>query len=738
MTAPSALERMPPEIVASFHQLAMRQQREQVELQRKVVTAKAKMLEKHASEQQQLWMTSSPRQRLGPQSPCTPLPDQRGAMAIVPQQQHTETVTLTPLQSIPSTSLQVQMQTPPPARSTIVHGSQQSQSSQKMRQGQQNALDPIPSTPAKKSSKIATATPKVKETRGQDPITPAKETSKAGPSSRPSSKRKVKPEPEIVDLISDDEPVIKPKPCAKAQQTSTVLVSGGSKKVETCPVKVEKNEGNPMSLAYRKRGIPPDRLRQISFDVLKQQQHGRSSILREPSTIPRDSSLRLLQQEKDNGSFVDNVLKNERSKNWTPDLRMVFSQSDDAATPEHVHVFGPANPTERSRSLLSFLPQNTPMASFSVQESDSTLSSQATSATVKGDVLSIKSQGSEILAHFSGSSPSSKNISQAPNLNGQAKSPFSKSRLDSGVGTQHSARLSSANPTVSTGIPKRKVTDVSSESGSDFQPSPPSTPCPTVQPNKSREKAQTKGPLPNKKQKLSSKFGFRPIAAKNENVPATPPAPAVTLASVVRRQPPKTPDRPVANLKSTPGAPRRTRMSIPLAHNPIPSSLGARGRGRAAARQAKDRISRLAQGDEEFRSEEEIREADALDDKLTKGLGKTGGRSPNMPGSIEKGIGGLSIAPALTSHTPMACDGAAETRGAREGSVYTSAKWTQDRMNGDRYVAKSIASAEKVAEFPAESVADTERFFVNGGKIFRKDDVEKMDLTGGDWEMTGM
>jgi len=71
----------------------------------------------------------------------------------------------------------------------------------------------------------------------------------------------------------------------------------------------------PQRLQYDKRP-------EIPLNSLRQQQHDRSAILKEPT--PHNETLFALSQQQRNGSFVNNVLRNERSQTLTPELANVL------------------------------------------------------------------------------------------------------------------------------------------------------------------------------------------------------------------------------------------------------------------------------------------------------------------------------------------------------------------------------------------------------------------------------
>lgn len=74
----------------------------------------------------------------------------------------------------------------------------------------------------------------------------------------------------------------------------------------------------------------------LPFNSLRQQTQDRSSILREPTPLPKNPALFNLEQQKQNGSFVNNVLRNERSQCLAPELGNVLAGKADDVEMEDV------------------------------------------------------------------------------------------------------------------------------------------------------------------------------------------------------------------------------------------------------------------------------------------------------------------------------------------------------------------------------------------------------------------
>jgi hypothetical protein len=69
----------------------------------------------------------------------------------------------------------------------------------------------------------------------------------------------------------------------------------------------------------------PDKRPELPLNSLRQQQQDRSAILKEATSLPRNEALFNLEQQKQNGSFVNNVLRNERSQSLAPELGNVLA-----------------------------------------------------------------------------------------------------------------------------------------------------------------------------------------------------------------------------------------------------------------------------------------------------------------------------------------------------------------------------------------------------------------------------
>ncbi|KAF2646153.1 hypothetical protein P280DRAFT_512352 [Massarina eburnea CBS 473.64] len=229
---------------------------------------------------------------------------------------------------------------------------------------------------------------------------------------------------------------------------------------------------------------------------------------------------------------------------------------------------------------------------------------------------------------------------------------------------------------------KRKEQSTSSDSGTDFLPSSPTTPCP-----RGPKKSLAKAPAPKKGRYSKSAYGFKTVSSvPNKKGPLTPPPSAATPVSATYSHP-FTPTQPIQH--PTPNAPRGHRVtarSLVDIDTPFISTLGrgsASGSGRAAAKQANNRISRYAQGGEGV-GDVHVLDVIMSDLKQTAreetAKATTTTTTTTPPDLIEMGMG-MSIPP-TPSHVIA-------KEGEREESIYTSEKWNKDRLKGDRYVAKN-------------------------------------------------
>jgi hypothetical protein len=74
-----------------------------------------------------------------------------------------------------------------------------------------------------------------------------------------------------------------------------------------------------------KAALRPDKRPEIPFSNMRQQRMDRSSILRQPVKLARSQNLRSLEQKKNNGAFVKDILNNERRHRLSPNLGNVLS-----------------------------------------------------------------------------------------------------------------------------------------------------------------------------------------------------------------------------------------------------------------------------------------------------------------------------------------------------------------------------------------------------------------------------
>ncbi|KAF2252064.1 hypothetical protein BU26DRAFT_516765 [Trematosphaeria pertusa] len=566
-------------------------------------------------------------------------------------------------------------------------------------------------------------------------------------------------------------------------------------------------ESPSLRSSRKKRPITPDPRPELTSDILRQQQCDRSSILREPSILPRDPALLTLQQHQKGGAFVNNILRNARSQNWAPGLGQIFERDDqdvameDDQSVKEMHETPPDTPksapkfsrdgrdvtlpSPKSGCASNFSPNtfnalprsprtnqaspntSTVSRSSSVADTGSSPRLEGKPTTISGNVrgttvppgqpsgaplfgLSLQGPSRKPLpatqfkiptlpasavngSSVAASEGTSPRRERAATVASQASSRTLanssiaaldklRSEREASAATQISLVSSPSAKTATSPARKRRREvnlsdsdddddDADDGGGSDFEPSPPSSPDVPL-----RKSAATRVPVPKKAKVAYGKnnYGFKPTTL-------TPPKAAPRT--------PQSKSNGAATPRTTPAAPRRSKtagLQTPPA-TPTPSggsraasvrpatrtkvvygkSLGSSLRAvlpRLSERRAKvralSRIEQLADGDREFLSEEDIRVADEREEKLK------GNAGLSTPDELDGRLRGMSITP-----VPQG-EGAA---GDDEESVYGREQWMRDRMLGDRYVAKSMAGTEEQEESDAEP--DTEGMRLVNGRI---------------------
>jgi hypothetical protein len=87
-----------------------------------------------------------------------------------------------------------------------------------------------------------------------------------------------------------------------------------------CPTQPSQRFSTPTA-----QPLPLDRRPEIPFSSLRQQQHDRSAILKQHTPLPRNHTILALEQQRKNGGFVNQVLRNERSHSLAPELQNVLN-----------------------------------------------------------------------------------------------------------------------------------------------------------------------------------------------------------------------------------------------------------------------------------------------------------------------------------------------------------------------------------------------------------------------------
>ena len=77
--------------------------------------------------------------------------------------------------------------------------------------------------------------------------------------------------------------------------------------------------------ARKQKVIHPDQQTTISMGQIRARQYERDSILKSQSFLPRDPFILSLMSMQKNGSFVFNIMREDRSSSWAPELRGLLS-----------------------------------------------------------------------------------------------------------------------------------------------------------------------------------------------------------------------------------------------------------------------------------------------------------------------------------------------------------------------------------------------------------------------------
>jgi hypothetical protein len=532
-----------------------------------------------------------------------------------------------------------------------------------------------------------------------------------------------------------------------------------------------------VSPSRRKKPIPSDPHPELSPNVLRDQRIDCSSILAHPPALPRDPTLLSLQQHKKDGGFVGNILHNERSKSWTPGLGKLFERpGDDVDMQDAPQASGSTRNTDDAKAtgvegLLSTAKAQVsadarPLTSdqpFSQGEQTRDVESVAVTGpqllsdpflarsvllkkgnnsnpTVGFKVPAIPARDATVNPGFYDASPFWKyNRKQEGTVSSRTSShTFANSskhtfdtlrtRREASVTTQTSAVPPSV-PDISPSRKRKKQVSVSSDEGPDFEPSSASSidrarknsALPAVK----RTKA-CKDPSPLKKlSDKAKKFGFRPLAGRKgagltttpsskaggRSAPSTPRAPKGSKTSI---HTPLTPASPSLN-----AAPRQVPLPVPLSA-PSHSSLHLLGT-RRAKRNAQNKIDEYIKETEEFETEEEIRAADEMDEKMNNAP-----VNALTPGQLSQGIRGMSLTPAPTTTSDASDDGVGQKD--CEAGVYGSEQWCRDRLKGDRYLAKSKFSIGRDVESECELDCSSSKARVVNERI-EMEPIEELDLT---------
>ena len=535
---------------------------------------------------------------------------------------------------------------------------------------------------------------------------------------------------------------------------------------------------SPTSSLACKKPIPSDPQPEIHPRFLREQQIDRSGILASPPRLPRDPGLLYLQQHKKNGGFVGSVLRNERSQGWAPGLGKVFEHTDGddvetsdvsqvggQPTASSCHVFGSGRSLGRAASelraesaldlqhktgaVIASPPKHTGNDA-NASRMDGPVNASQTKSTTRSTSHSPSglspnpsmverdfwnSVGPERVKIVSYKVPALPARSATGNLT-LAKTPDSDRTRESSNFSQassHSLATSSvhalnnlrtqreASATTSSitdpstptkaAYKRKKVVSVSSDNESEFEPSPQLSPAWVWKAKRAAKKAKaTSASASSTPSDKAESLGFKSKTQQKGGRPVTPPQ-----SSAGRSAP------------STPGAPKGRKTRVPTPSSPTPSSFHSalrRLNPRPAKVAARNKINDYVKATEEFETEEQIRAADEKDERLNNA--PVAGPAPDQ---LRQHMRGLSLTPALSHGSGASDDGVDSTE--RDGSVYSSRKWTRDRMNGDRYLAKSMVDTQAQEESEGElDYGAINAKMVDGSIVFGP--IEEMDLTGMD------
>ncbi|KAJ4295048.1 sister chromatid cohesion protein 1 [Kalmusia sp. IMI 367209] len=469
--------------------------------------------------------------------------------------------------------------------------------------------------------------------------------------------------------------------------STTTATAGAADSTSSPKVPLHSSPQNPVSikssLNTSSKPIPSDRQTNFSHDALVKQRNDRTSILKNLASIPNDPLLHSFQQQQKDGAFVNKILHNRRAQNWAPELGRVFQQQDDVAI------------------------NNTPPKATALD-----LPSQARSPTFKVPLLPGRTTNQHVTTSERTrreGTVTSRGSSQNAAQSSKTLNKLRTSREPSAASTQTSQTSFTVQSQVSPTHKRKTQYSVSDESdggvGDEFTPSSDEeelsvltkhTLSPTKKVKTARGTAFAKPTI------KKNTFGFISAAVKLQSSSVL--SPSVQTASHLRN-------------KSGGSANKSSRGIVQTIT-----------RERRAKLLARAKIDQFAQEAAEYRNDEDIREAEEKEQRLR----------GTVHAAEELDVGNrlrrLSLTPAPAStgsattrlETVGADDKTSDRR--REDSVYSHAKWSADRLGGDRHISKSLAGSERGrGDEESDSELDLSQWRFHDGRIYAR--VEEIDLT---------
>jgi hypothetical protein len=490
----------------------------------------------------------------------------------------------------------------------------------------------------------------------------------------------------------------------KAVQRADKPRSTNGTPVNTKPTKTA-GSSVPLRTQPRKPPLDRDSSPEIPLAILRKQQNDRSAILKDPKKVARDPQLLALQQKKKHGLFGRDILRNNRSESWALGLGSVF-----LAPAQHVPLVNVQSSSDKDvKSLLvkmkcrperlKAIAQN----AISKSRQRAVMADRARRAEAGGTVIRGSSnhayperlKNRERATQDPTRLSSRTSISATPdqttaiaktgaassfNVPPKSARQFTSSRDALADIRERRERASSVTSRFSTFSPTASVSTIRKrknvESLSDDSDFAPTEPSPEV-------KTKTAAPKPGvaiKKTKMKNDYDFKvpqtpPAKADSRSMPATPSAPIAKKQKLT----PKTPETPMRAVSTLPS--RESNMFPPTG-----SRLGGRTQVsssvrpmRGAVAQANQKLQDLAKKDKDFYTKEAKRKAEKEEGNyITPKI-----LSKEQMETIGKRFRSMSVTP-----TPSRVQKSEDEDEEEDGRVHGMEDWMNERLSGDRYVAK--------------------------------------------------